>query len=160
MNTSSDQNKILQHLQSASSLTAVVATVDSAFIPHGATVYYLMDDLFHFYFLTATHTHTYTNLSTNPQAAIVIGFGPDQTTIQGQGTARLLQKNSESEKEIVAQLKKRLQKEDVSWPIFKLTEFEREAIAVFKCTPESLQLLNLETDTDIPTTPSQALDIL
>ena len=160
MNTPANQSKILKYLQSTQNLTAVIVSVDSAFIPHGATVYYLVDDLLHFYFLTATHTHTYVNLSTNPQAAIVVGVGPHQTTVQGNGAARLLQKNSESEKEIIAQLKERLQKQTVSWPIFQLTTFERETIAVFKYTPESLQLLNLETENDLPVTSDEALVII
>lgn len=146
------QKAVLEFLQSPSQLTAVIATVDKNSEPQAATVYYYANQELHFYFLTATGTHKYENLIENPSTAIVIGTGPEKTTIQGNGQSVLLEKGSDEEAMAMIKIKKRLNEQDGTWPIFQMEEFDDEAIAVFKFTPTSLQLLNLESDNNLPIT--------
>jgi uncharacterized protein YhbP (UPF0306 family) len=128
---------------------------------HVATVYYYVDDNFNFYFLTATNTRKYKNLLENPNAAIVVGFGPSQTTIQGQGTATLLEKASDEENNAIAQIKKQLQDHNnETWPVFQLDAYDNESIAVFKLVPQRLQLLNLESSSGLAVTKEDVLQII
>jgi nitroimidazol reductase NimA-like FMN-containing flavoprotein (pyridoxamine 5'-phosphate oxidase superfamily) len=139
------EDAALKFLTEPGRLTAVVGSCHSDGNSHVATVYYYVDNNFNFYFLTATNTEKYQNLLENPNAAIVIGFGPAYTTIQGQGTALLLTKASEEENVAIAHIKKRLQDHnDETWPIFQLDAYDSESIAVFKLIPQKLKLLNLE----------------
>ena len=142
-------------------LTAVIGSCPGDGDTHVATVYYYVDDNFDFYFLTATHTKKYQNLLNNPNAAIVIGFGPSHTTIQGQGTAQLLEKASKEENEAIAHIKKRLQDHNnETWPVFQLDTYESESIAVFKFTPQKLELLSLEYESGLAVTAEEILQII
>ena len=142
-------------------LTAVIATTAPNNTSHAATIYYQIDDAFNFYFLTATNTEKYTNLLANSAASIVVGFGPSYTTIQGDGTATLIEKASEEENNAIARLKKRLQDHNnETWPIFQLDKFDQESIAVFKFTPHSLRLLNLEKNNGLTVTEEDVQHII
>jgi len=151
----------LEFLTAPQRITAVIGSCPTDGNTHVATVYYHVDKNLHFYFLTATNTQKYRNLLENPNAAIVVGFGPDYTTVQGQGAATLLEKDSAEEREAIAHIKKRLQDHnDETWPVFQLDDYVGESIAVFKFTPDTLQLLNLETNNELPLTKNQTLQIL
>jgi nitroimidazol reductase NimA-like FMN-containing flavoprotein (pyridoxamine 5'-phosphate oxidase superfamily) len=151
----------LNFLNEPNRLTAVIGSCPADGDTHVATVYYYVDNNFNFYFLTATNTQKYRNLLENPNAALVVGFGPEYTTIQGQGTAILLEKSSDEESEAIAHIKKRLQDHnDETWPIFQLEAYEGESIAVFKLTAEKLQLLNLENSSGLAATTENVLQIL
>ena len=151
----------LQFLKEPDCLTAVIGSCSTDGDTHVATVYYYVDDNFDFYFLTATHTRKYKNLLENPNAAIVVGFGPAYTTIQGRGSAVLLTKASAEEKEAIAHIKKRLQDHnDETWPIFQLDSYAKESIAVFKFIPKKLQLLNLEQDNGLVVTTDDVHQII
>jgi uncharacterized protein YhbP (UPF0306 family) len=150
----------LTFLQGSQQLTAVVASVDATGQPHAATIYYYVDADFNFFFLTATGTRKYQNLLTQHKSAIVVGTGPELTTIQGSGSCALLEKNSDEESMAMLHIKKRLAEHDGTWPIFQLEQFDDEAIAVFKFTPTSLQLLNLVSDNNLPATTKDIQSIL
>lgn len=151
----------LEFLSDPARLTAVIGTCPPDGDTHVATVYYYVNENFTFYFLTATNTQKYLNLLRNPNAAIVVGFGPSYTTIQGRGSAILLKKASEEEHEAITHIKKRLEEHgDKTWPVFQLDAYERESIAVFKFIPQKLQLLNLETSSGLVVTKENVLDIL
>jgi nitroimidazol reductase NimA-like FMN-containing flavoprotein (pyridoxamine 5'-phosphate oxidase superfamily) len=155
------QKSALAFLTESDRLTAVVGSCSKDGNCHVATVYYFVDDNFNFYFLTATHSQKYTNLMENPNAALAVGFGPSQTTIQGQGTAVLLEKSSEAEKEAIAHIKQRLQNhENETWPIFQLDTYDSQAIAVFQFIPDTLQLLNLEHDGGLEITSEGVMQII
>jgi len=155
------QKNALTFLTQPNRLTAVIGSCPADGNCHVATVYYYVDEKFNFYFLTATHSQKYTNLLENKNAAIAVGFGPDQTTVQGQGAAILLEKASTEEKEAIAHIKQRLQNhEDETWPIFQLEAYERESIAVFKFIPDTLKLLNLEHDGGLDVTTHEVVQIL
>jgi len=142
-------------------LTAVIGSCPKDGDTHVATIYYHVDENFNFFFLTATNTQKYNNLLENPNAAIVVGFGPSQTTIQGQGTAILLEKASEDENNAIARIKKRLQdSSNETWPVFQLSEYDKEAIAVFKFVPDKLQLLNLDSTSPLELTNEKVLQII
>ena len=112
-------------------------------------------------FPSATHTKKYENLLDNPNAAIVVGFGPSYTTIQGQGVTQLLEKASEEENEAIAHIKKRLQDHNnETWPIFQLDAFDKESIAVFKFIPQTLHLLNLEHQSGLKVTSENIQQII
>lgn len=161
MNPIEIKNAALEFLTEPDRLTAVVGSCPPDGDVHVATVYYYVDSDCNFYFLTATNTQKYTNLRANPNAAIVVGFGPSYTTIQGRGATKLLEKSSEEENEAIAHIKKRLQNhEDETWPVFQLDAYERESIAVFQLTPDTLQLLNLEHNSGLAVTKEDVLQII
>ena len=161
MEKNQTKDTVLKFLTEPERLTAVVGSCPADGDSHVATVYYYVDNDFNFYFLTATHTKKYQNLLDNPNAAIVIGFGPSYTTIQGQGTALLLEKASEEENEAIAHIKKRLQDHNnETWPVFQLDEYDSESIAVFKFIPQTLELLNLEHESGLAMTTEETLQII
>jgi nitroimidazol reductase NimA-like FMN-containing flavoprotein (pyridoxamine 5'-phosphate oxidase superfamily) len=155
------QKTALTFLTEPDRLTAVVGSSASDGNCHVATIYYYVDDNFNFYFLTGTHSQKYNNLLENSNAAMAVGFGPSQTTIQGQGAAMLLEKSSEEENEAIAHIKQRLQNhQNETWPIFQLDTYDSEAIAVFKFIPDTLQLLNLEHDCGLEVTTDGVAQII
>jgi uncharacterized protein YhbP (UPF0306 family) len=161
MDSTTIKTAALKFLNEPDRLTAVIGSCPSDGDTHVATVYYFVDDNFHFYFLTATNTKKYINLLENPNAAIVVGFGPAQTTIQGQGTTTLLKKASDEENNAIARIKKRLQDHNnETWPIFRLDAYDSESIAVFKLIPDTLHLLNLEHTSGLAVTSEGILQIL
>lgn len=155
------QEDALKFLTDSERLTAVIGSCPGDGDAHVATVYYCVDEDFNFYFLTATHTKKYQNLLNNSNAAIVVGFGPSYTTIQGQGSAQLLPKGSEEENQAIALIKRRLQDHNgETWPIFQLDAYDNEAIAVFKFMPDTLELLNLEHQSGLTLTTEDVKPIL
>jgi len=151
----------LEFLLDPERLTAVIGSSPLDGNTHTATVYYFVDNEFNFYFLTATGTQKYRNLLENKNAAIVVGFGPSYTTVQGQGVATLLNKDSAEEREAIAHIKHRLLNNgDKTWPIFQIDAFEDQSIAVFRFTPATLQLMNLEQNNGLPITAAETLQIL
>lgn len=139
------QDAALQFLLKPENLTAVIGTCENH-QPHSATVYYVVDESLNFYFLTATNTTKYNQLIANNTASIVVGFGPAYVTMQGHGETELLTKGSDTEKHALALIKNRLLAAKHTWPLFQLSAFDSESIAVFKLTPTTLSLLNLESD--------------
>ena len=154
------QSAARDFLQNPNQLTAVIATSDRDGIPHAATVYYYLDRELTFYFLTATGTTKYDHLVTNPHTAIVVGTGPAEITIQGQGMSRLLKKGSNEEAVAMVKIKKRLTEHDGTWPIFQVDQFDNESLAVFAFTPETLRLLNLDATSTLPQTVEEITNII
>jgi len=161
MNPEEQKKAALQFLTEPNRITAVIGSSPTDGDTHVATVFYYVDQDLNFYFVTATNTTKHRNLLENPNAAIVVGFGPSYTTIQGQGAARLLDKGSAEEREAIANIKHRLQNHnDDTWPLFQLDAYEGESIAVFKLTPQKLQLLNLESNCGLAVTTEDILQII
>lgn len=161
MELNQTKDAALKFLTEPDRLTAVIGSCPSDGNTHVATVYYYVDTNFNFYFLTATNTRKYKNLLENQNAAIVVGFGPSYTTIQGQGTATLLEKSSQEENDAIARIKKRLQDHNSEiWPVFQLDAYDKESIAVFKLIPDRLELLNLEQNNGLVVTGESILQIL
>jgi len=66
---------------------AVLSTVDKHSVPHGAAIYFVVDNDFRFYFLTTTGTAKYANIAANPNVSLVIADDYQQTTVQVMGIA-------------------------------------------------------------------------
>lgn len=133
----------LRFLNEKENITAVIGTSTKEGIPHAAVIYYYVDEVFNFYFLTVTNTQKYKDLIQNPQVSIAVGFGPAYITIQGQGTAEVIPKGSEEEKQTIVKINNRLREKNRHWPVFQIPDLEREEITVFKITSDTLRLLNL-----------------
>ncbi len=142
----------LRFLSETTNITASLGTVSSEGAPHSAIVYFSIDENLHFYFLTAVDTQKYKNLLANPKASLALGSGPEYVTVQAQGQTALLEKGSEEEKIAIATIKKRLVENQQTWPIFQLSDYESEAVAVFKFTPSVLYFLNLDKNNGLPVT--------
>ncbi|MFA6407342.1 MAG: pyridoxamine 5'-phosphate oxidase family protein [Candidatus Paceibacterota bacterium] len=83
---------------------AVVSTVSSEGKPQSATVLYLLDDEFNFFFVTRSDTKKVENLLTNNDVSIVVGAQMGPVTMQMSGVATLL--SSTEQKEFVYKLSK------------------------------------------------------
>lgn len=153
---------ILNFLKSTDNITAALATVTPEGAPRVATIYYFVDDEFNFYFLTATNTQKYNNLIENSAASLITGFGPGYTCVQGSGSATQLEKGSAEEKLAIARIKEHMRafEEHTTWPIFQLEDYTSEALAAFKFTPDTLELLNLDKEQNLPLTDQTLLSIL
>jgi len=142
----------LNFLSQSKNITAALATVSADGMPHCAVVYFAAEDDFSFYFLTATDTRKYKDLTENLKASLSFGFGPAYVTVQAEGEVVLLEKGSEAENFAIARIKNRLVENDVTWPIFQLSDYDDNAIAAFKFTPSRLTYLNLDPQSALPVT--------
>lgn len=84
---------------------ATITTVAHDGEPQAATMLYLMDDDFNFYFVTRRHTRKYANLQSNNKVGMVITSTDNPETIQVQGEATTSPENLDDE--FVAQLEKK-----------------------------------------------------
>jgi len=65
--------------------SGVLATADNTGKPHGATVYFSVDDTFCLVFATKTQTQKYKNIKENSRAAFVCSDESTNTTVQIEG---------------------------------------------------------------------------
>lgn len=68
--------------------SGVLATADSASMPHAAATYYQFNDTFSLYFATKTETQKYKNIIDNDNVAFVIYDEKSQTSVQIFGHAK------------------------------------------------------------------------
>lgn len=64
---------------------AVLSTADKDGRPWGATIYYIVDEDFNFYFFTRAQSKKYRNIQERPEVAITISDNGEQTTVQAAG---------------------------------------------------------------------------
>ena len=140
----------VRFLSDPTHVTAALATADGSGVPHAAAIYFYADEELNFFFLTPNDTQKYKNLVANPTASLAVGLGPEYVTIETFGTTTLLEKGSEAENFAIANLKKRLVESGSTWPIYQLSDYDDDAIAVFKFVPSALYYLNLEKDNGMP----------
>lgn len=76
----STKQKVLKFLRHHPS--GVLSTVDSHNKPWGATIYYIVDDDFKFYFNTRVETSKYKNIENNPYVSLTVTDQDSQTTVQ------------------------------------------------------------------------------
>lgn len=121
---------------------AVVTTADKDGNPQGASVYYVVDGNYNFYFVTSKKTKKFENIQENNSVGIVVGFGPDLETIQGGGTAKEIG-DKDDQKEKVSRL---AESADISdgghWPVTELSTME-EGYALIKLELDWLSYMNL-----------------
>src|SRR3989344_7775908 len=119
--------------------TAVLATVSVDGKPQAATIYYIIDDDFNFYFITGSETGKFKNLKAKEDVALVVGFGPEPTTVHVGGKASILPENERSK--ILLEYADLLRvNEEI--PILKLKD--HGSVEVFKITPTFLAWLCLD----------------
>lgn len=148
------QGPVLNFLTQSQNIVATLSSCSKTGEPRSSVVYFWVDEELDFYFLTAADTKKYKNLLENPMASFAVGFGPEYVTVQAEGRATLLEKGSDEENNAIANIKNRLLDNNVTWPIFQLSDYDNSAIAVFKITPASMTFLNLSASSALPMTES------
>lgn len=72
--------------------TAVLGTMSPEGTVQGATVSYIWDDEFNFYFITRRDSRKFRNMAANPRVSIVVGTEPSSPgTIQAEGIAKVIE---------------------------------------------------------------------
>lgn len=74
----------------SSHYSGVLATADTASNPHGAAVYFSLNDDFSLIFGTKTETQKYKNIEQNKQVAFVVYEEKEQTTVQITGHVEVI----------------------------------------------------------------------
>ncbi len=119
----------------------VVSTVSEEGEPQAATVYYVVDDDFNFYFMSAAGSRKCENLLANSKMAFVIGVGPEIKTVQGGGMAEAV---NERAGEIFEKLSEQIKLESPEqWPLLLLA---KKGFCTFKIKPTWMVWLNLNKD--------------
>lgn len=119
---------------------AFIATVSEDEKPHGATIYYAVDNQLTFYFLTKSETFKYKNLQKNPNLTFVVTDEKTLKTIQANGIAEEIKNKSELSRAmfLIAELHHNY---SLRWsaPIYKIKKGNYRFI---KFTPQWIRLLN------------------
>ncbi len=124
--------------------TAVIATSFND-QPRASTVYYWVDDEFNFYFITKKNTSKYINIEMNPQAAVVVGTGPEHITVQAHGSAELISDEQDILEVIEILTTIRAREHIKIWPIEEIEKFKDRSKLVFKIIPEEVSYMNLDS---------------
>lgn len=125
--------------------TAVLAT-SADNIPRAATIYYLVDQDFNFYFLTKDNTGHCQNIRNNPNVALVIGTGPEHITVQVKGHADFL--DGKAKDEIVEKFMDMFAKEFIKTrPVADVYRYKDKDTVAVKIEPIELSYLNLDSST-------------
>jgi uncharacterized protein YhbP (UPF0306 family) len=125
------------------SSTCVVATTDGM-SPRAATVYYVVDSDFNFYFITKPNTSHAKNIAANPNVALVVGTGPEHITVQVKGTASVIE--GEECDRAVGCLMDMFARESVKTrPVVDVYKFKDKEEVVIKVVPSELSYLNLDS---------------
>ena len=107
--------------------------------PHAAAIYYIIDDEFKLYFVTDPESRKAKDIKSNSKVAIVVGAGPEISTIQGGGEAiEDVPKTVEILNEISAKLNPN---ESHHWPIMKLNH---KSLVCFRVEFSWLNWLNMD----------------
>lgn len=122
--------------------TCVLGTLAADGEPQGATMTYICDDDFNFYFVTRKESRKHRNLLADPRVSIVVGVDPEAPgTAQAQGKAEVL-----NEPHFMIHYFEKIV--DISapewWPLFALEGMD---FVFFKVTPTWLRWLNLDAGT-------------
>lgn len=118
--------------------TASLATVSAHGEPQVATVNYVFDDNFNFFFIARTHSRKFKNLEQNQRVGILVGNDPQiPVIVQMQGTAEQVH----DEHYMVEYLKKEVDLSDKSWEIlFKTPGVD---FVLFRVKVDWIRWLNL-----------------
>lgn len=129
--------------------TAILATSSRAGNPQAAVLFYAIDDDFTFNFITDNKSVKFLNLKENPHVSIVVGAGPEITTIQCGGHAEIVDyiKELRRAERIIRNVHEnsRLHGGPPALPILMNPGVE---LGVFVVKPEWMTMLNLEYEKD------------
>ena len=89
-----------QHKQEAlaflkSKVVAVIATVTPDHTPEAATIHYVVDDDFNFYFMTESNSRKAQNFISNNNVALVVGTENIPVTVQVEGKVNQIENGEE-----------------------------------------------------------------
>lgn len=118
----------------------VVSTVDKSGAPHIASVFYVYDEDFTFYFFSREATQKFEDIIDNNKVAFVVSSEDPPATVQMTGVAEVVASGDQTS-EIVARLAKRT--EDFSknnW--LPIMQMEGKGVRVVKITPNWLRYGN------------------
>ncbi len=121
--------------------TMVVSSISDSGNLHAATVYFVVDDNFHLYFMTLSGSSKCENLRANGKVAFVVGTGPEVITIQGGGIAEYME---EKRGKVFYELIKRAALTTPwQWPILFLA---KHGFCTFHIIPTWMVWLNLHKE--------------
>lgn len=132
----------MQYLRSKT--IAVISTVSPTGQPMAATIYFVIDDKFNFYFTTKSFTRKHENLEHNPNVALVIGADNEPVTAQIQGKAERITEQGEIDLRM-SQIEEIFGKNEYVAPLFQLAP-PRNEVLVYKITPNWMRWLDLRGD--------------
>ncbi len=134
----SEQNRrIYDFLQSQP--TGVLSTVDETGSPHGAVIYYSINENFEVLFATRRETKKSDNLTHNNRAVLVIYDAPTQTTAQVTGDVAEVTEPEVAQKAFENMVKASLETSDeIEPPIEKLNE--AGDLIAYKLTPAHIHM--------------------
>ncbi len=127
-----------------SNFLAEIATVTPGGEPQVATIFYVMDDDFNFYFVTRRSSRKYANLANNNKVGMVVTSekGPETVQIQGE-----VDSSFKDIYKFIAILGTKVDLFNLYYgPFLKLTGLDFQ---VFKVTVHWLRLLNLQEGADV-----------
>lgn len=144
--SSSEAEKLISEFL-ADNYSGVLATADSAAIPHAAVVYYLPEPDYTLFFVTKEETQKYKNIEQNKQVAFVIYDEKSQTALQIQGHVRVVNGLEEKREAIRNMLNSSLTLSDEKLPpAYKLDAGE---YVVLQLVPQVMKLaIYARTDED------------
>jgi general stress protein 26 len=139
MSDISIHSQLIEYLRNQT--IAVVSTVSPEGKPMSATVYFIVDNDFTFYFITKTFSRKHKNLEQNPNISMVVGTENKPVTVQMEGSAeRIVDKDIFKER--FDNFVDLLSKNNYVGPIFQLSEEDNELV-IYKVKPNWLRWLDL-----------------
>lgn len=116
----------------------VVAT-ESGHVPHGATVFFLVEDDFTLFFVTTGGTKKIRDIRKNPRVAVVFGAEDSPDTVQIEGTATILE-GAES-LPIITKVTEIASSMRYHWP--PIARLSSDHLVAVKVVPEWMRWLDL-----------------
>lgn len=113
--------------------------------PRASTVYFHVDEDLNFYFVTKRKTSKYLNAELNPNAAIVVGTGPEHISVQAHGKIELIVNDEEKNRILNLIVGKQNLKGVKLWPVDELRNLEGSHKVIFKITPDEMFYMNLDS---------------
>lgn len=121
--------------------TMVISTISPSNDPQAAVIYYVVDEMFNFYFMTSLGSKKSENLRANGKVAFVVGAGPTVATMQGGGVAESL---NEQEAQVFYKLIEEISlKSPWQWPLILLS---KKGFCTFRIKPIWMTWLTLDKD--------------
>ncbi len=139
----SQNSELMSFLRSTS--IAVVATVSKDGQAMAATVYFVVDDKFNFYFTTKAFTRKNENLHHNKNVALVVGTENEPVTAQIQGVAEQVVDETRVQW-IMGEMKKIFKGNTYVAPLFQVSPDQNNNVVFYKITPNWIRWLDLRGD--------------
>lgn len=136
------RTEVTQYLRSKT--IAVISTISKEGKPMSATIYFLVDNDFNFYFITKTFTRKHHNIQLNPNIAMVVGTDNEPVTLQIEGVAEKVEDELVF-KEKFHKFVELFAKNRYVGPIFQLAPDDNKLV-MYKIVPNWVRWLDLRGD--------------